>query len=86
MLDKKEFIKGTLRLARKMKYKIETNQNDQEQIDFGNKKLTVNQLSLMHPDILLPDADISKIINAVAPGRPCTHKPMKEIIENLRSI
>lgn len=84
MLEKKEFIKNTFRLARKMKFKVETNQNDQEQIDFGNKKLTVAQLSLMHPDILMPGADVAKIIEKVAPGRPCTHKPMKEIVESLK--
>jgi len=86
MLDKHEFIKLTFRMARKMKFKVETNRNDQEQIDFGNKKLTVSQLESMHPEILMPGADIAKVIEKFAPGRPCAHKPMKEIIESLNSL
>ncbi len=86
MITKDKFLKAAIFNARKMKYKIQTNRNNQEQIDFGNKTLTTDHLSLMYPAILQPDADIPKIINKVAPGRPCTHKPMKEIVTMINAV
>jgi len=86
VITKNEFVKAIFFYARKMKFKIQTNKNNQEQIDFGNKTLTSEHLSLMYPDILQPDADIPKIINKVAPGRPCTHKPMKEIVTIINAV
>jgi len=80
MITKEKYVKAAIFNARKMKYKIQTNRDNIEQIDFGNKTLTSTHLSLTYPEILRPDADIPKIIDKVAPGRPCTHKPMKEIV------
>jgi len=49
----------------------------------GNKKLHEKHLGDLHPDILTDGANVSALIDGVAPGRPCTHKPMKEIIAKI---
>ena len=56
-------------------------------IDFGHKKFHTAHLKQLYPDILSPTAKVTALISKVAPGRPCTHKPMREIVsEILRSI
>jgi hypothetical protein len=40
----------------------------------------------MFPEILEDGVAISTIIEKVAPGRPCTFKPMKEIIEEIKNL
>jgi hypothetical protein len=85
MLTKKEFIDRVIKTARDHGFTIEKNaRNGLEQIDFGHKKLHKSHLGDLFPEILDPDADISKLIEKVAPGRPCTHKPMREIMERIK--
>lgn len=85
MIDKEKFIDEVVRVAGNRGYKVELNaRTGQTQIDFGRKKLHVGHLSKLYPSALMPNAIISSLIEKVAPGRPCSHKPMREIIEQLR--
>jgi len=85
MLSKREFINEVIRVAREQGYKIEISaRNGMEQIDFGNKKLHAGHLEDLYPAILGPDAHIPTLIDKVAPGRPCSHRPLREIMEQLR--
>lgn len=86
MIGKEQFINEVIRVAREHGYKIESNaRTGQRQIDFGNKKLHVGHLGAIYPSALTSNANTSSLIEQVAPGRPCTHKPMHEIIEQLRA-
>ncbi|HUM99170.1 MAG: hypothetical protein B7X12_00725 [Halothiobacillus sp. 20-53-49] len=86
MTSKEQFITEVIRVASERGYKIESNaRTGKGQIDFGNKKLHTGHLSELYPAILSATANISSLIESVAPGRPCSHKPMKEIIEQLKS-
>ena len=82
-MKKREFVDQVVYLSRTKGLKIETNRNDQRQIDFGNKKLHEGHLARIYPNALDQTANIPKLIEQVAPGRPCTHKPMKEIIDEI---
>jgi hypothetical protein len=77
------FINETLEEARKQGHVIECSGRNGMQINFGNKKLHEGHLRKLYPDILRPNAHIARLIDVVAPGRPCTHKPMREIIHSL---
>ena len=79
------FIDSVIRIAQQHGYKIEINRKGQRQIDFGNKKLHEGHLDALFPDILTPDIRISHLIESVAPGRPCAHRPMKAIIAQMHS-
>ena len=86
MIDKIQFIEEVTRVARERGYKIEASgRTGHTQIDFGNKKLHTGHLEGLYPAILAAKANVSSLINGIAPGRPCTHMPMREIIEQLRS-
>ena len=85
-MNQQEFIEHVARNARAKGFKIETNRNGQTQIDFGPKKLHSGHLAQLFPEILFRDANVAKLIDAVAPGRPCTHKPLREIVEQLAEI
>ena len=78
-------VEAVIGIAQQQGHKLEINRNGLRQIDFGHKKLHEGHLERLLPDILAPDADISSLIENVAPGRPCAHRPMKEIIAQLRS-
>lgn len=80
------FIRDVVETARQRGFKIETNRDGLVQIDFGNKKLHAGHLSRLFPDILEAGADVAGLIERVAPGRPCTHRPMREIISELGRI
>jgi len=82
-MNQKEFINQVIESARVNGFKIEINRNGQTQIDFSHKKLHSGHLAQLYPEILHRDANISGLIDAVAPGRPCSHKPMRELIEKL---
>lgn len=82
-LNEAIFVKRVVFHARKSGFRIETAPSGEEQIDFGNKKLTVTHLSKLYPAIVQENADVAKLIDTIAPGRPCTHKPMKEIVQKL---
>jgi hypothetical protein len=77
------FVNLTVEEAKKRGYLIEEGTQNGRQIDFGNKKLHEGHLRALYPSILQPEANISALIDRVAPGRPCTHKPMREIIYSL---
>ena len=86
MIGKEQFIDEVICIARDLGYKIESNaRTGKAQIDFGNKKLHAGHLGALYPTILSASANISSLIEQVAPGRPCSHKPMREIIEQLRA-
>lgn len=73
-----------VRIARERGYRIETNKkNNLPQINFGLKKLHLGQIMRLYPDVLLENAKVNKLIAEIAPGRPCAHKPFREIIEQI---
>ena len=77
------FIKEVIGTARSLGYKIETNRNGLIQIDFGHKKLHEGHLRAIFPQIFQPEANINQLIDDIAPGRPCDHRPMKEILARM---
>lgn len=84
-MDIHQFINQVVTIAQKKGFRIETNRDGVTQIDFGNKKLHARHLRAMFPRIVENGASISRTIEMVAPGRPCTFKPMKEIIEEIKN-
>jgi hypothetical protein len=80
---KKMFVNATIEEARKQGYPIEEQTRHGRQINFGHKKLHEQHLQALYPAILQPNANIAALIDEVAPGRPCAHKPMREIICSL---
>ena len=84
-MDKTQFVNLVVTIARKNGWRIETNRDGLTQIDFGNKKLHARHLEAMFPEILEDGASISTIIDKIAPGRPCTFKPMREIIAEIKN-
>ena len=85
MMSPAVFVEHVTRVAREHGYKIESHAHSGEpQIDFGNKKLHAGHLRRMLPAILANTGTMASIIDEVAPGRPCSHRPMREIIEQLR--
>ena len=85
MLNKNQFVHEVFRIAEERGFRIENNRrNDLKQIDFGLKKLHAGHLEQLYPTILSPTEKISDLIEKVAPGRPCSHKPMREIIREIR--
>ena len=85
-MNQQDFIDQVAKNAQAKGFNTETNRNGQMQIDFGHKKLHSGHLAQLFPEILFQDANVSKLIEAVAPGRPCTHRPMREIVEQLAEI
>jgi hypothetical protein len=77
------FVARVLEIAKELNFPLETNRNGLRQIDFGHKKLHENHLRQLFPSILEPNAYISKLVENVAPGRPCTHKPLRETIARI---
>jgi len=69
--------------ARKRGYTIEDSRNGRQIIFEHEKKLHEGHLAELCPDIFRPDAHIPTLINKVAPGRHCAHKPMREIVESI---
>jgi hypothetical protein len=83
-MDENEFIEEVVRIAKSLGYKIENKiRTTLVQIDFGHKKLHEGHLRKMFPQILQPGANVARLIEAVAPGRPCAHRPMKKILARL---
>ncbi|MEA2008148.1 MAG: hypothetical protein U9O54_03430 [Chloroflexota bacterium] len=80
-----EFQSDVLRIAKDYGYKIENLRGtDIPQIDFGHKKLHGNYFRALFPDVLADDSDINKLIEKVAPGRPCTHLPFRKIVKQIK--
>lgn len=78
-----EFIEKVIIVARNLNFLIEDSRNGR-QIDFGHKKLHEGHLRVLYPEILNENANINILIDNVAPGRPCTHAPMRTIIAIIR--
>jgi bifunctional DNase/RNase len=73
-------VRRVIEEARLLGYEIEDSKNG-PQIDFGCKKLHEKHLRKLFPII---GVSIKDAIEQVAPGRPCVHVPMREIIRRLR--
>jgi len=84
MMTQDEFIDAMVTTARGQGYSIENSRNGR-QIDFGHKKLHEGHLRLLYPNVFAVGADIAPLIEAVAPGRPCSHKPMREIVATVKA-
>ena len=85
MLNKEQFVREVFRIAEKQGYKIEQNKRiDLKQIDFGHKKLHAGHIQQLYPDILAFTGELPKLIKRVAPGRPCTHRPMRNIVNQIQ--
>ena len=85
MLSKEQFEHDVFRIAKRQGYKIEKNKrNGLKQIVFDNKKLHAGHIQKLYPDILTRTEELPKLIEKVAPGRPCTHRPMREIIDQIK--
>lgn len=82
-MTKDEFINAVIAEARRQGYTIEDSRNGR-QVDFGNKKLHEGHLGLLYPRILADGADIAALIEEVALGRPCSHKPMRWILAAMK--
>lgn len=78
-----EFVSEVLRVALECGFAVENSRNG-KQINFGHKKLHEGHLRELYPNIAIPGAHIPALIENVAPGRPCTHRPMRDIVERLR--
>ena len=85
MMTRDEFVDAIVAAARSQGYSIENSRNGR-QIDCGDKKLHERHLSQLYPDILAEDVHIPSLIEAVAPGRPCSHKPMIEIVATVKIV
>lgn len=83
-MNENEFIDALLAEAQRQGYEIEESRNNGRQIIFEHeKKLHEGHLRELFPNILDQGANISALIDSVAPGRPCSHKPMREIIASI---
>lgn len=78
------FLAAVIAEAQRQGFKVEPSRNGR-QIDFGPKKLHERHLRKLYPAILAPQADVSALLETAAPGRPCTHGPMKRIIADIRT-
>lgn len=83
-MNRSEFVAKVIEIAHKQGFQIEDSRNG-KQIDFVNKKLhEVHLNQLFDLGILNENANVNDLIDKIAPGRPCTHKPMTEIIAKIR--
>ena len=74
-----EFVDVVVAEAERQGHAVRGSHNGR-QIDFGHKKLHEKHLRSLYPAILGDAVDVSSLIDAVAPGRPCSHRPMREIL------
>jgi hypothetical protein len=81
-----EFQSDVLRIAKALGYKVEYLQGTNiPQVDFGNKKLHGKHFRALFPGVLGEKADINKLIDKIAPGRPCAHLPFREIVKQIKN-
>jgi len=79
-----EFQSDVLRIAKFHGHKIERLRGtDIPQVDFGHKKLNGKHFILLFPSALAENADINKLIEEAAKGRPCTHPPFRKIVKQI---
>jgi len=81
-----EFQSDVLRIARSQGYRVEKLRDSGgiPQIDFGNKKLHGKHFRALFPGALADNVNINKLIDKIAPGRPCSHLPFRKIIEQIK--
>jgi len=85
MYTQEEFVSDVFRIAQERGYRIETCRGKgYPQIDFGIKKLHAEHIKKLYPNVLEENANIGKLIDNVAPGRPCAHAPFGRIVEQIR--
>lgn len=84
IMTREQFIETVIAVVKKHGYPVRINRYNQWQIDFGHKQLHEGHLAKLYPDILKENANIRKLIERVAPGRPFTHRPMEEIISYIK--
>ena len=84
-MNTSQLVNLTIAVACEHGWRIETNRDGLTQIDFKNKKLHSKYLEAMFPEILADGASVSKIIERIAPGRPCTVRPMRLIITEIKN-
>ena len=81
-----EFQSDVLRIAKSQGYKVGCLQGtDIPQVDFGHKKLHGKHLRPLYPSVLADNADINKLIEKIAPGRPCAHLPFRKIVKQIKN-
>ena len=78
-MTESEFADTIVAEARRQGYTVENSRNGR-QIDFGHKKLHEGHLRALYPAIMTQGANVAALIEAVAPGRTCSHRPMKDIL------
>ena len=81
-MTENQFVDQVCEIAQQLHYPVEDSQNGRQLILQG-KKLHEGHLRKLFPAILRSDARIRSRIEDVAPGRPCTHRPMREIIDEM---
>jgi len=80
-----EFQSDILRIAKSHGYVIEYLQGTNiPQVNFGNKKLHGNHFRALFPEVLADNAEINKLIEKIAPGRPCSHSPFRNIVKQIK--
>jgi len=67
MMTQNEFVDAIIAVAQSNGYLIENSRNG-KQIDFGHKKLHEKHLIKLYPGILANGANVSSLIDSVAPG------------------
>jgi hypothetical protein len=81
-----EFQSDVLRIAKSHGYKVEhLRGTDIPQVDFGYKKLHGKHFRALFPSVLADNADINKLIEKIAPGRPCAHLPFRKIVKQIKN-
>lgn len=82
-MTKEQYIESVFKVAKEHGHKIEINRDGLRQIDFVHKKLHEGHFEALYPAILETDAHNPTLIDKVAPGRSCAHRPMREIIQTI---
>ncbi|OXS89593.1 hypothetical protein PAP18089_01614 [Pandoraea apista] len=89
-MGKDEFVDEVFRAAQSRGLRIEIGRAGRRTIVFNEvskKKLHEGHIRALHPEILRKNAsvgDVRALIETVAPGRPCTHRGMREIAWAIR--
>ena len=84
-MNREQFVCKVVEIAKGMGCSVKPNRDGLDQINFGHKNLHVGHLEAMFPRVLEEGVNIGKVIYQVAPGRSCTHRPMKEIIKRMKA-
>ncbi len=84
MISQKDGVERCLAVAKDDGHKLETTRSGLRQINFGHKKRHEDHLNELFPEILATGKHIPTLIDKVAQGRPCVHKPMRKIVEKIK--